>query len=97
MSSRREKARRITFIVTERIREVTTEGLGAWGPTWELVAEPSDRFMDTLYLWETSGTRDDLEAMEREAEALVAAWRGADRKFQVSRLVDTLEAVGELT
>ena len=93
MSRRREKARRIAWIVWERIREVTTEGLGAWGPTWELVAEPSDRFMDVLYLWETSGTCDDLEAVEREAEALVAAWRGADTKFQVSRMIDTPETL----
>ena len=88
MSSQREKTRRIAWIVSEQIREVTTPGLGRWGPTWEFVAAPSDRFMDSLYLWETSGARDDLEAMQRHAEALVTAWREADTQFQISRLED---------
>ena len=88
MSSQREKARRIAAIVWERITEVTTEGVFAWGPTWELVAEPSDLFMDRLYEWEQSGLPDDLESVQRVAEALLDAWRGADTKFQVSRLAD---------
>ena len=88
MSNRREKARKIAWIVSERIREVTTPGLGQWQPTWELVAAPSDRFMDALYQWERSGLPDDLEAMQRQVEALLDAWRGADTKFQVSRLAD---------
>ncbi len=84
MSSRSEKARRIAWIVSERIKEVTTPGLGASAPTWELVAEPSDRFMDALYEWETSGASDDLESVKREAEALVGAWREADRVYRDS-------------
>ena len=88
MSNRREKARKIAWIVSERIREVTTPGLGQWEPTWELVAEPSDRFMDALYAWEGSGLPADLEAVQREVEALLGAWRVADAKYRVSRLAD---------
>lgn len=97
MTSQREKAKRIAWIVSERIREVTTPGLGQWAPTWQIVGEQSDRFMDALYQWELSGTRDDLDAVQREVEALLGAWRLADTRYQVSRLAETPEAVGELT
>ena len=88
MSSRSEKGRKIAWIVTERVREVTTPGLGRWDPAWELVSGPSDCFMDALHQWETTGTPEDLENVHGSAEALVAAWRKADTKFQVSRLAD---------
>ena len=88
MPSQREKAKRIASIVAERVRQVSTEGLGRWEPTWEIVAVPSDRFMDSLYHWEQSGTRDNLEAVHQSAEALVNSWRVADTKFKVSRLAD---------
>ena len=88
MPSRLEKGRRIASIVSDRIRQVCSAGLGAWDPTWELVAQPSDCFMDALHQWETTGAREDLEAVHGSAEALVEAWRVADTKFQVARLAD---------
>ena len=93
MSSRRERARRIAFAVSERVAEASTPGLGHWDLTWELVAEPSDRFLDALYEWERSGERDDLDTVQSEAETLVLAWQTADAKFQVSQLQDAPEAV----
>ena len=84
MNNRTEKARRVAWIVSERIKEVTTPRLGGWNPTWELVAEPSDRFMDTLYEWENSGLPEDLEAVEQAGVDLVAAWREADRLYRDS-------------
>ena len=84
MSSRREKARRIALIVSERVREVTSPGLGAWGPAWALVSEQSDAFIDALYVWQTGGAPDDLEAVEVAAEALVDTWRAADKRFRES-------------
>ena len=86
--SRSEQARKIARGVSERIREAITEGLAHWPPTWELVAGPSDSFMDRLYEWEGSGLPADREAVQRAAEALVDTWRVADTKFQVSRLAD---------
>ena len=81
MRSRREKARRIAGILSEHVREVSTPGLGTWASAWELVAEPSDRFMDALHEWQTSGASDDLETVQEEAEALVGAWREANRRY----------------
>ena len=75
---------RVAQIVSERVKEVTTPGLGRWKPAWELVADPSDRFMDALFEWERSGSTEDLEAMQVKAEALIAAWREADRAFRTS-------------
>lgn len=93
MNSRREKARLIGLVVSERIREVTTPGLGLWDTAWALVAEPSDHFMDRLHEWEQDGARGSLVAVELAAEALVAAWREADKKFRESLRTETLEAL----
>ena len=93
-SSQREQARKIAWSVAERIRQVSTEGLGRWDSAWELVAEPSDVFMDALYQWEQSGKPDDLDAVHRTAEALLDAWRKADTKFQIAHLAETAEAGG---
>ncbi len=90
MISRREKARRIAQVVSERIAEVSTRGLGRADLVWESVRRPSDSFMDALALWELSGSPDALEAVELEAEALVAAWREADQRYRES-LADAQE------
>ncbi len=82
MSSRQEKAHRIARIVAERIGEVTTPGLGKWAPSFVMVAEASDGFMDTLHEWEKSG--EDLKAVEQAGVGLVAAWREADRLYRDS-------------
>ena len=97
MRSRHEKARRIAWIVSERIREVTSPGLGRWAPSFVMVSEQMDAFIDTLYEWEHPGLPEDLEAVEKTGVDLVAAWRGADTKFRVSRLTETPEAVSGLT
>jgi hypothetical protein len=82
VSSKGDKGRRIARVVSERIAEVTSPRLSGWDPAWELVASPSDRFIDALAVWERSGSADDLKAVELEAVALVAAWRKADQKYQ---------------
>ena len=66
-----------------------------WDSAWELVSGPSDWFMAALYGWEQSGMPDDLDAVHGSAGELVAAWRGADTKFRVSRLADAPEAIRE--
>ena len=84
MRSRGEKARRIAWIVWERIGEVTSPGLGRWAPSFAVVSEQMDAFIDTLYQWEHSGLPEDLEAVQQTAESLVAAWREADRLYRES-------------
>ncbi len=91
MSDRREKSRRIAWIVSERIREVTIPGLGQWDLAWELVACPSDHFMDALYQWELSGLAEDLESVQQAAEALVVEWRDANGKLEAVLQEDSPE------
>ena len=93
MNSRTTKGRRIARVVSEQIANVTSPGLGGWGPAWGFVASLSDRFMDALALWELSGSSDDLEAVELEAVALVAAWREADQKYQESLSAESPKVV----
>ncbi len=88
MNSRSDKGRRIARVVSEQRAEVTSPGLGGWDPAWGFVASPSDRFMDALALWERSGSSDNLEAVELEAVALVAAWREADQRYRESTRPD---------
>lgn len=84
MSSQREKARRIAWIVSEDVRGVTTPGLGKWGPSFVMVSDESDVFIDSLYRWEHSGLPEDLEVVKRAGVDLVAAWREADRLYRDS-------------
>ena len=85
MNSRREKARRIAWIVSEDIRGVTTPGLDSrWNDVRGLVTKPADCFMDALYQWEQSGLREDLEAVKQAGVDLVQAWREADRLYRGS-------------
>ena len=88
VSRQQEQARKIAWSVAEKIREATSSGLGRWDLAWEIVAEPSDLFVDALYRWEQSGLPEDLDAVHRAAGVLVGAWRGADTRFQVARLAD---------
>ena len=62
---RRDKARIVCERVAARIRQVSAVGLGNWDLAFELVAEPSDAFMDALREWEAKDcptTRSKLEA-----------------------------------
>ena len=80
----REEARRIAWSVSERIAEVTTPGLGSWAPSFVMVSQQSDAFVDFLYTWERSGLPDDLKTVEASSVVLVAAWREADRLYRDS-------------
>ena len=84
MRSRREQARRIAWIVSEDVRQVTNPGVGKWAPSFVMVAEESDEFIDTLYEWEKSGLPEDLEVVKQAAVDLVAAWKEADRLYRDS-------------
>ena len=92
MNSLRDRAQKIALIVSSRIAEVTTTGLGSWAPSFIMVSEESDEFMDMLYAWENSGLPEDLEAVEQAGVDLVAAWREADRLYRDS-LTEVLEGV----
>ena len=80
--TRHEKARILAERVAARIREVAPEGLGRWDLTWELVAAPSDAFMDQLAEWEATDTPVTRRQLTTASTALVAAWAEAARQWQ---------------
>ena len=82
--TRHEKARIVAERVASRIREVTPEGLGHWGPTWGLVDVPSDVYMDALSEWETEDTPSTRSELEAASTALVEAWAEAATRWEAA-------------
>lgn len=68
--------------VTKAVGEAAPPGLGRWDPAWELVAEPSDAFLDALADYQATGSRDAEERIQRTANELVAAWREAALQYR---------------
>ena len=80
--TRRDKARIVAERVAARIREVTPVGLGHWEPVWELVAEPSDRFMDALAEWQTGDSPSTRSKLEAASADLIETWAEAARQWK---------------
>lgn len=72
-----ERGRLICQRVTRRIAEVAPPGLGLWAPAWEIVATPSDYFLDRLKEWESRDAAQTRTALEGAVNELVRAWRTA--------------------
>lgn len=85
MADRHELARKIARRVSERVRRVAPPGIGRWDPAWEIVAAPSDHFMDALTAWEREATAETEERVRRTADELVEAWREAGRRFEATQ------------
>ena len=79
--NRREKARIVAERVATRICEVSPVGLGHWEPVWELVANPSDVFMDTLAEWETEDSPSTRSKLEAASTDLIETWADAARQW----------------
>ena len=67
--------------LTDWLGRKMTPGLGHWSPAWEIVAAPSDVFMDALHRWEVSGSEEDWKELDRAYRALALAWHEAHRRF----------------
>ncbi len=80
--TRHEKARIVAERVVARIREVSPEGLGRWDLAWELVAAPSDAFMDRLAEWEATDSPVTRSQLETASTALIEAWAEAARQWK---------------
>ena len=80
--SRREKARIVAERVAARIHDVVPVGLGHWGPVWDIVARPSDVFMDALAEWQTEDSPSTRSQLEAAATDLIEAWAEAARLWR---------------
>jgi hypothetical protein len=72
-----EQGRVVLERVLHRVREVAPTGLGHWSTAWDRIAEPGDRFLDTLRAWEANDTPDTREALQAAADSFVRAWKDA--------------------
>ncbi len=77
-----EAGRLVLDRVVRRIGEVSPAGLGRWRPAWDIVADPSDRFLDTLRLWESEDSPATRAKLQAAADAFVTAWRLAARRWK---------------
>ena len=82
--TRHEKARVVAERVAARVREVALPGLGHWDLAWELVAAPSDVFMDALAEWEEADTPTIRSELATASTALVEAWAEAARQWEAA-------------
>ena len=82
--TRREKARIVCERVAARIREVSAVGLGNWDLAFELVAEPSDAFMDALRGWEAKDCPTTRSGLEATSADLISAWADAAREWEAA-------------
>ena len=81
---RHEKARVVSGRVADRIRKVAPPGLGRWDLAWELVAAPSDVFLDALSAWEAADTPGIRSELATASTLLVKAWASAARQWEAA-------------
>ena len=91
VTGRRERSRTLCRIVSERIGEIASPGLGRWDPAWEIVREPSARLLEALAGWERTGDEEAMDRAKAVAVEVVQAWREAERAFRKSRLPERTE------
>ena len=76
--TRQEKSRIVSERVAARIREVAPAGLGHW----DLVAQPSDVFVDALADWRAEDSFTTRMKLEAATTVLVEAWAEAARQWE---------------
>lgn len=76
-AGRRNRAAALCRRLTEDVARVVPPGVGYRPDAWEVVEEPSRRFLDLLNAWESTGDPA-LRAEIREAyDSVVEAWQVA--------------------
>lgn len=75
--SRPERAHDACLWLARRIGEAVPAGTGSRQDVWNAVETASQRFMDALATWEETGTDDDMKAVRRAADNVVAFWQAA--------------------
>ena len=76
------RARRVLDKVVRRIDDVSPPGLGRWAPAWDLISEPSDRFLDALSQWEGEDSPGTRATLQRAADSFVRSWRAAASQWE---------------
>ena len=82
--TRHEKARIVAERVVRRIGELVPPGLGHWGPSWGLVAVPSDVFFDRLKDWEVEDTPATRSKLEVASADLIEVWAEVGRQWEAA-------------
>ncbi len=82
-----ERGNRLCRLISERVSDIASPGLGLWDSAWRIVEDPSTHFFDALREWEETGTKESREALEQATYGLVKAWKQAEEDFQ-SHAVD---------
>ena len=93
MEARRDRSRKVCRLLSERIAQVTSPGLGRWDPAWILVEDPSAQFLDALRTWEATGAEEAMERAKRLALDVLKAWKEAERRFIEADRPGTREGV----
>jgi hypothetical protein len=77
VSAALDRGRLVCDRVARRIAQEAPAGLGHDPKVWELVARPSDAFLDALRAWEDADNTATRAALNHAVDELVSAWRRA--------------------
>ncbi|MFC1660331.1 hypothetical protein ACFL3S_02545 [Gemmatimonadota bacterium] len=78
-----EHAKVICRRITLKVGEISPKGLGHWDRAWDLVENPSDRFLDALDGWVGEDSPESRQTVQEKADALLAAWADAGDLFRL--------------
>ncbi|MCH8479696.1 MAG: hypothetical protein LAT56_17420 [Wenzhouxiangella sp.] len=85
LESRRARTRKLCRLLSERVGQVASPGLGRLDWVWEAVEEPSTRLLDQLAKWEATGKEEHMDRAKAETLAVLEAWKSAEREYRRQR------------
>ena len=80
-----ERRRRGTALcqrLAEDVVAIVPDGIGAWPPAWDLVADADADFLSKLTAWEVAPSEPARLRVRAAYFAVVDAWRNAARQYQ---------------
>jgi hypothetical protein len=87
---RRERAFRLCRELSRQVSYVAPPGLGHWEPAWEIVEEPSCRFLEVLDNWVQTGDDETKHGAKINAGKVLDAWREASQRYrEAGRPIDS--------
>ena len=82
MAARRARSEKVCRLLSDRIGQVTSPGLGRWDLAWEIVRGPSSCFLEALEKWERTGKEESMDRAKALALEVLDAWKEAERRYQ---------------